>query len=112
MHGSGEHLVTIPEDRLRAVAVVRVDVEQRDACRSTIAQVLSRDRCVVEVAGATERGSGHVMSGRAAARVRDRFTAEDEVGSGERDVDSSAGRLPGSLRDYRHRVEAPCAGAR
>ena len=44
VHRGGEDVLAPPEDRLRAVPVVRVDVQDRDARQAARAEVLGRDR--------------------------------------------------------------------
>ena len=64
------HVAAVVEDLLRAVAVVVVDVEDRDP-RASVRPRRRRDRGVVEEAVARVRVGGRVMAGRArAARTR------------------------------------------
>ena len=94
-----QHVVAVVEDLLRTVAVVIVDVDDRDA-RAAVDPCLSGDRGVVQVAVARERIRRGVMTGRTRARVR---AAHPCVGDGlpcrERDVDRRTGRRPRSRQD-------------
>ena len=65
-----EDVAALPEDLLRAVALVGVDVDDRDPFDTAVAQSLGGRRGVVEVARpAEERGPG-VVTRRAHRRVR------------------------------------------
>ena len=112
MHRGGEDVLATPEDRLRAVPVVRVDVEDRDARQAARAEVLGRDGGVVEVARTAECRPRDMVAGRPAAGVGGGCAVDDEIGGRERGVDSPAGGFPRPLGDDRHRVEAPRARAR
>ena len=74
-----------------------------------VAQVLRRDRRVVQVAGAAVGGARHVMSGRAAAGVGGRCPGGDEVAGGERRVGRGSGRLqvPGPIGVIVSKQNAP-----
>ena len=52
VHRGREDVVSLPEDRLGAVPVMSVDVDDRDPRRAPVAQVLRRDGGVVEIARA------------------------------------------------------------
>ena len=47
VHRRREDVAAVPEDRLRAVSVVGVDVEERNAPDTAISKILRRDRRVV-----------------------------------------------------------------
>ncbi len=111
VHRRREHVAPVPEDRLRPVPVVRVDVEHGDPRDAAVAQVLRGDGRGVEIAGASVGRARDVMPRRAAARVGGRRPAEDELDRGQRGVDRRPRRDPGSRADRRHRVEGPRAGA-
>ena len=72
--GARQHVGALGvEDRLGAVAVVRVDVDDRDRVRRAASRSRGGgDRGVVEVAGAAVRGARDVVAGRAACRRRRR----------------------------------------
>ena len=69
VHRRREDVAAVPEDRLRAVSVVGIDVEERDAPDTVVAKILRRDRRVVQIARAAERRTRDVVAGRSAARV-------------------------------------------
>ena len=100
-----------PEDLLAAVAVVVVDVEDRDPLAGRPDDRLGGDRGVVEEAVAAVHRAGGVMPGRPAQAVgRDRAT-EDEVHRGQGHVDGGPGGRIGPGDERRRRVEPPEAGA-
>ncbi len=109
---SDEHPRVLVEDRLRAVAVMRIDVDHRHRAVQPRPQPRRRSRRVVQVAGAAEARPRRVVPGRAAARVGSGLPAQHELGGGERGVDRGPGRLPGPGADQRHRVVGEVAGAR
>ncbi len=106
VHRTGEHVVTFPEDRLGSVTVVCVDVEDGNTRAPAVAQVLSRHRRVVQVAGASECLPRHVVPGRAAAGVRSPLPAEDEIGRRQGSVDGPASSCPRPGGDAGHGVVA------
>ena len=108
----GEDVAALPEDRLRAVPVVGVEVDDRNALDAAVAQALRRDRRVVEVAGAAVGPSRHVVPGRAGARVRGRVASRARDRRPSARVDGAARRVPRARSDRGHRVEAVVAGAR
>ena len=61
-----EHVRTRVEDVLRAVAVVKVDVQNCDAICAAVAQILRRDRRVVEKTIAAVQIARRVMARRTA----------------------------------------------
>ena len=102
--GAVEDVASRVEDLLRAVAVVRVDVDDRDAPDAAIAQVLRGDRGIVEIAGTAVEVGADVVTGRAHRRVRGSRASEHEVAGRERAVDGDACGRVGARPDERHRV--------
>jgi hypothetical protein len=68
VHVDHQHVGALVEDRLRAVAVVVVDVEHRHPPRAPRAQRLRRHRGVVDVAVAAGEGAVRVVARRPAER--------------------------------------------
>ena len=84
MDRDGEHVRPCVEDALRAVAVMQVDVEDRDA-RGGPAQMLGGDgRIVEEAEAAGDIGEG-VMAGRTAERIGGRLARLHGLGGRDRD---------------------------
>ena len=106
-----EDVAPAPEDLLGAVAMVIVDVEDRDALAGRSHDRLGCDRGVVEEAVAARHRSGRVVAGRAAEPVRGPLSGENEVNRREGDVDRGAGRAVRSLDDRVGGVEPPPAKA-
>ena len=79
MEADVEDVVAVPEDLLRPVAVMEVDVEDRDAGRAAVEDRLRGDRRVVEEAVAADEVPPGVVTGRAAETVREGRAAEDAV---------------------------------
>ena len=73
---AGDHVGTLPEDLLRAVAVVEVDVEQGDAARTLLAQALGGAGGVVDVAIAAGGAAAGVGSLEATAPVVTRYASD------------------------------------
>src|SRR6185312_8643430 len=109
----GRHLdvAALPEELLRAVAVMCVDVEHGYAVEAA-PQSFGCQRRVVQVARATEGRAARVMAGRAAERVRMRRAGGDEIRGRQRGIDGAADRLPGARPDERHRVVGEEPGTR
>src|SRR6185437_6496684 len=63
-----EHVRAIIENILSAVAVVKIDIEDGNACRARVAQVLRSDRGIVQEAVAAVQIVRRVMPRRAAQR--------------------------------------------
>lgn len=63
-----EHVVAVVEDFLRAIAVVVIDVEDRDAGVAVVDEALGGDGGIVEVAIAAEEIAARMMARRAAER--------------------------------------------
>ena len=96
----------VVEDHLGAVAVVRIDVQDRDPGRPGRPQRLGRDRGVVQVAGPAVGAAGGVVPGRPAQRVGHRGARADQVRGGLRGVRRAPDRGPAARADQRHRVVA------
>ena len=90
------------EDALRAVAVMHVDIEDRDAL-VLAAQALRGDRGVVQEAEAAGHVGIGVMAGRPAERVGVARALQHEVGSGRRHFGaaSAASQVPGPIGQAR-----------
>jgi hypothetical protein len=56
--GRGQDIGAVPEDRLPAVPVVRVDVQQGDATNACVTEALGGDGGVVQIARAAVGGAG------------------------------------------------------
>ena len=106
VHAAVVDVRPLVEDRLRAVAVMRVDVEHRDAGGARLAEGLRGDRCVVQVAGAAVSGGSGVVAGRTAQRVGSWLAGRDQRGRGPGTVSGGADRLPAARADQGHRVVA------
>ena len=100
------------EDVLRAVAVMRVPVEDRHAADAqALAEIFRGDRDVVEDAEAHARGGHGVVSGRPdRAEGVAHFAAEDGLDGRERRARRAHGRRVGHRGDDRLRVERAAAG--
>ncbi len=94
-----EHVVAAIEDRLRAVAVVIVDVEDRRT-HPWIGEPLRRDRDVVQIAD-SRRTRRRSRDGRAAASARTRrvLRPHDRLGRRQRDIRRRARGAPRALHD-------------
>ena len=109
MDRDGQHVVTLPEDALGAVAVVAVDVERGDALRPGGPQRLHRQGGIVDVAMAAGAGGIGVVAGRAAERIGG--AARRGLGrGGERHAGGGEARLPGAGADRAGGVGAVPAG--
>jgi hypothetical protein len=98
---------------LRAVAVVVVDVEHRDAIEPAVAQCLRRQRRVVQEAVATEEVGAGMVAGWAAQREGRRHGARSHCTCGEhRTVGPAARGDPGAGGQRRARIERVQAQAR
>ncbi len=98
MDRDGEHVGPFVEDALRAVAVMDVDVEDRDTLVLQ-AQVRGCDRAVVEKAEAAGEIAIGVMAGRTAKRVGRALAVHDELRRRRRDIGGRAGSGPGAGAD-------------
>ena len=98
MQRGEEHVGPIVEDALRAVAVMHVDVENRNA-RQRAAHVLRRDRDVVEIAEPAGHVGIGVVARRPAQPIGDRGAVEHERGGVDRDIGAGDGSRPGPGAD-------------
>ena len=104
------HVAAAPEDLLRAVAVVVVDVQDRDPLAGRLGDGMRRDRGVVEEAVPAVHRPRRMMTGGPAQAIRSRLAAEDEVDRGQCHVH---GRARGGVRARNQRgrrIEAPESG--
>ena len=106
MQADVEDVRPLPEDLLRAVAVVEVDVEDRDALGASREDRLCRDRRVVEEAVAADEAATGMVARRTAEGVRERVARQHAVEGGQRDVDGGVGGARGAGDDRRRGVEA------
>ena len=100
-----EDVVALPEDLLRAVAVVEIEVEEGDAGRALLAQAFGGAGGIVEIAVAAGGAPSGVMARRAAAGEDGALTRRDEVGGGQGDGGRGAHRPPGALDEGGTAVE-------
>ena len=107
-----QHVVAVVEERLGAVAVMHVPVDDRDAVEAVAARALRGERGVVDEAVAVG-GAAARRGGPAGARARTRVAGAVE--HGVRGVQGRAGgrqdRLPGAGRDERRAREVVAARA-
>ena len=106
MEADVEDVRPLPEDLLRAVAVMEVDVEDGDALRAAREDRLGRDGRVVEEAVAADEGATGMVARRTAEGVRERLSRQHAVEGGQRDVDRGVGGSRGAGDDRRRGVEA------
>ncbi len=104
VHAGIEDVGAVPEDLLRAVALVGVDVDDGDPLVPGGAQSLGRRCGVVEVAGPAEEGRAGVMSRWPHRGVGGTGAVGDEVGGVHRGVDRAACGVERPLADQCHRV--------
>ncbi len=100
-----------PEDLLAAVAVVIVDIEDRDGLAARPDDGLGRDRRVVEEAIAAVHRPRGVVAGWPAQPVSGLRPGQDQVRRGQCDIDGRTGRHVRASDQWRRRVEAPEARA-
>ncbi len=98
MDRDGEHIGAVIEDRLRAVAVVDVDVEDGGALSGS-RQQRRGDGGVVEVAEARRHVGGGVVAGRAAQRIGQRSPCSSKPRAVGGRGGTGAGGLPGRRGD-------------
>ena len=103
MERNGQHVVPLVEDALGAVAVVQVDIEDRDSRRAG-PQVLGDDGAVVQVAEAAGHVGEGVVARRPAERIGRLLAARDQGRRLQRRVGAGPRRRPGALRDRTGRV--------
>ena len=104
------HVGPVIEDHLRAVAVVRVDVQHRHLGRPGHPERLGGDGGVVQVAGPAVAAAGRVVPGRPAQRVGQPGAGADQAGRGQRGIHRAADGGPAARPDQRHRVVAEQPG--
>ena len=107
-----EHGGVVVEYRLRAVAVVVVDIDDRDTAGAARLRMPGCDRDVVQEAEAAEVVAPRVVAGWPAESVCARFAPEHEIDGAERDVRRSAHGRGRARDDSRRGIEAPVAGGR
>ena len=100
-----QHVAAAPEDLLRAVAVMIVDVEHRHLAGAAVAKGLGGDRGVVEEAIAAIEVAAGVMAGRPAQSEGDGIAGGDQCLAGQRDIGRGGDRGPGAGGDRRAGVE-------
>jgi len=105
MDAGKEHIGAVIEDRLRAVAMVVVDVEHRDPRQATIPQRLGRQRGIVQKTVAAEKIGAGVVTGRAAQRECGTCAVRNRMCGIQRAEGPLARRHPGSGRERRAGVE-------
>src|SRR3546814_9967231 len=93
-----EDVGTIVEDRLGAVAVVVVDIEDGDAPGAAVDEGLRCDGGVVEEAVAAVEVGGGVVAGRAAEREGGALALAEEVGACQRRSEEHTSELQSLLR--------------
>ncbi len=93
------------EDRLRAVAVMVIDIENRDAFGAAVDEVLCGDRGIIEETIAAEVVSSGMVARRAAQRKDPVFTVEENLGAGQCHVGGGCCGVPGAGRNRCARIE-------
>ena len=115
MQGGEQHIRAVIENILRPVAMVKVDIEDRDARGAMVAQVLCRNGRIVQEAVAAIQVTRSVVPRRAAQRKHAARTAAQFLRRAQRDVCRNVGRLPGAFADRGlagHRVIPEFSGDR
>ena len=107
--GGEEHVVAGVENRLGAIAVVVIHIEDRDFAMALVEERLGGNGCVIEIAITAHEVGGGVVSGRAAQGKRTVGTVLDRLLRGERHLRRAVRRLPGAGGDRRAAVEAVIA---
>ena len=103
--GGEEDVAARPEDILRAIAVMIIDIEDRDP-PAGLGRRLGRDRRIVEVAIAAEIVAPGMMARRATQGERRPLACQHRIERSERGLGGPIGALPGPRRDRRGGVEA------
>ena len=98
VNGDGQDVGPCIENALRAVAVMHIDIEDRDALVA-LPQMSRCDRGVVEKAEAAGHVGIGVMTGRAAERVAGILAVDHELRRGHRDIGRRTGAGPGAGAD-------------
>jgi hypothetical protein len=107
-HGIGvdrhrEHIRLFVEDSLRAVAMMHVDIEDRDPLMLQL-KMSCRHRAIVQKAESPGDVAKGMVTGRPAQRVGRVFPVHDELGGGRGNIGRGAGRGPGSRTDRAPRI--------
>ena len=100
-----QHVAAGIEDLLRAVAVMIIDIEDRDPARAIVAQPLRGDRGVVDEAIAAGEAGAGMVARRPAQREGGALAGLDQPGGGERGVVRRLDRVPGALDEGRAAIE-------
>ncbi len=107
MNRDRQHVVAAIEDLLGAIAVMGIDVEDRDLAELR-AQALGRDGGVVEIAEAAGTVGAGVVAGGTAERVDGALAGDDGVGCRHGRLGRQQRRAPAMLADrHRHVAEIP-----
>ena len=101
-----KHIAAFGENGLRAVAMVIVDVEDRDTWRATVEESLRCDGGVVEIAVATKLVGGRMVARRSAQPVRRVAVLQHQVGAGHGDCRGLSNSPPSAGCDRAVRGEA------
>ena len=111
VHRAVQHVGAVIEDGLRAVAVVRVEIDDGDALKLA-PQHLRRDCRVVEVAEARAAVGVGVVPGRAAQRERGARASQHLLGPGDCRLRRGVGGAPRPLHGgARHVAHVPAGAA-
>ncbi len=111
MQRDEQRIAAVVEDLLRAVTVMVVDIENRDAPGAVIQQLLRGDGRVVEEAIAAEMVRRGMVPRRAAEREGGIRAGIEQRRAGQRDVHRGFDRLPAGRGDRRSAIEAVVAQA-
>jgi hypothetical protein len=111
MGRDGEDVAARMEDGLRAVAVVRIDVEHRHAVVAT-EQALGCHGAVVDVAETARAVAMRVVAGRPAQRVGHAVARQHGVGGRHGGMRGAQDRSPGVRPDRARQIAQVVAGAR
>ena len=98
MDRADQHVRPFPEDELRAVAVMHVDVDDRDLAEA-LGQLMGGDRGIVEVADPGHQVGIGVVPGRPAHAHRPARRRGQPLGAVDGDLGGGKDRGPGSGRD-------------
>ena len=109
MDAGVEDVTPFPEDILRTVAVMIVDVEDRDPRTTGVARGLGGDRGGVEVTIAAAIVAAGVMAGWAAECEGCAVARQHGMRGGERRLRAPVARGPAVTRDRCGRIERVCA---
>ena len=104
VHAGVEDVGPLPEDLLRAVALMGVDVDNRNPLITGGAQPLGGGGSAVEIAGTAEERRAGVVTGWPHGGIGGSRSTGDEVGGMGGGVHRAARRVERSLAEQRHRV--------